>query len=194
MSLVLVTAPTEEPISLNDAKDQLRVTDTNEHALIEDKIKGARQAAEDFLGRALITQTWDLFLDAFPDSSDTPIKLPYPPLQSVTSVKYTDTTGIQQTLVTTEYTVDTKAQPGRIKPAWGKTWPSIRSEMNAVEIQFVAGYGVDGEDIPPDIINGMLLWIEDEFNHRGSNIVGVMSALAPGTVHSMWWPHRMKKL
>src|SRR4030067_860491 len=84
---------------------------------------------------ALITQTWELYLDAFPAWE---IRVPKPTLQSITSIVYTDTDGILQTLAGSMYLVDNKSEPGRITPAFGEVWPVTRAQINAVIVRFVA--------------------------------------------------------
>jgi uncharacterized phiE125 gp8 family phage protein len=106
----------------------------------------ARRHVEELTGRALITQTWDLFLEAFP--SEIALR---PRLQTVTHVKYIDTNGTLQTLATSQYTVDANAEPGRIVPAYGVSWPGTRSVPNAVQVRFVAGYGLTSDTVPQEL-------------------------------------------
>jgi len=65
MSIVVVTAPTVEPLSVGEAKDHLRVTDAADDSYIESLIKSARMEAEIVMGRTLTTTTFDWFLDGF---------------------------------------------------------------------------------------------------------------------------------
>jgi uncharacterized phiE125 gp8 family phage protein len=143
VSLVLFTGPTDEPLTVQEAKDWARITESEDDDLVQGLIRAARCHVEQLTGRALLTQTWDLYLDCFPWQID----VPRPPLQSVTSIKYIDTEGVLQTLASSEYTVDAKSEPGRIVPAYGKVWPSTRYEPNAVQVRFVAGYGLEALDI-----------------------------------------------
>ena len=106
-------------------------------------IKGARMLAEGKTRRAFITQTWDWLFDAFPASG---LKVPKPPLQSVTSITYIDTDGNSQTLAATEYRVDNSTEPGRITPAFSKVWPVTRAVTNAVTVRIVVGFGVAGHE------------------------------------------------
>lgn len=58
---VLVTAPTEAPVTLDEAKDHLRVTHSNEDALILGLIAAATGQLDGWrgqLGRAIMPQTW----------------------------------------------------------------------------------------------------------------------------------------
>lgn len=164
MELVRVSAPEEPVVSLEDARRHMRVdTFQPEQTHPDDAdITAFVQAATDeidgrngWLGRALVTQTWKLLLDEFPGSfrfgcnRHGRIALPLPPLQSVTSVKYIDADGVEQTLTAdTDYRVVTDAEPGFVEPLYGKTWPSARDEANAVRITYVAGYGDSGDDVP----------------------------------------------
>ena len=163
MGLVLVTAPAEEPLTLAQAKEHLRATTSDEDALIAMLIRAARRQAESLTHRRLVTQTWDWVLDEFPEWC---VELPYPPLQSVTSVKYIDTAGVEQTLAGSSYQVDAKTQPGRLMPAYGAVWPSTRTEtFNAVTVRLVCGYGLAGA-VPEDIKAAMLLMIGHLNEHR----------------------------
>src|SRR5690606_14420890 len=117
-----------------------RVDGTDEDTLITGLIAAARETVETFAGRALITQTWELVLDDWPDS-DT-IKLPRPPLQSVTSVTYVDEAGVSHTLSSASYIVDTDSEPGRLVLKAGESWPSETLQAaNGVRVRYAAGYG-----------------------------------------------------
>src|SRR5690606_36285460 len=89
-------------------------------------------------------QTLTLTLDRFPCG---PIYLPYPPLQSVSSIGYVDPQGVAQTVGVADYQVDINSEPGRLVPAYGTTWPSTQCVLGAVTIEYVAGYS-DVCDVP----------------------------------------------
>ena len=181
----LVTPPTAEPITLAEAKQQRRVTTTADDPLIDGLIVAARDWAERFTGRALMTQTWDYFLDAFPDA----IELQLPPLQSVTSVKYVDTNGMEQTLATTEYTVDAAAERGLVRPAFGKSWPATRAQANAITVRFVAGYA-SAAMVPASIKAGMHLVIGELYERREHSIVGTIIETVPLNAEYLLSPYR----
>lgn len=123
-------------------------------------ISAARIHAETVLKRYLITQTVDMYLDYFPDWE---IRLP--PMQSVTSITYTDSNGIEQTLATDRYLVDVASKPARLTPTYGETWPYSRHQTNSIKIRFVAGYGT-AADVPDNIKNWMLLRIKTLYESR----------------------------
>lgn len=165
----LVTPPASEPVSLAEAKLFARITVADEDALTMALIVAARKRCEDWRGQSFVTQTWDFFLDSFPRWYDAytldggftpfgaqswfgtaaygrrepPILLPRPPLQSVTSVKYTPYNAGQLTLDPATYQVDaSNTLAPRIAPNFDKLWPTeVLQSVNGVVVRFVAGYG-----------------------------------------------------
>lgn len=125
-------------------------------------IKSARQYAEQLLGRYLITQTIDLYLDEFPGW-----EINLRPLQSVSAITYVDTAGATQTLSAADYIVDSTGTPARITPAYGVSWPSTRDQVNAVKVRFVAGYGA-ASAVPQCVKNWMLMRIKTLYETRDS--------------------------
>ncbi len=186
MSLQLVTAPASEPVTLAEAKSHLRVTVTDDDTLITSLIVAARQWIENFTRRALITQTWDYFLDAFDDGG---IEIPRPPLISVGSVKYVDNDGATQTLATSEYTADTAAERGLVRLAYGKSWPGTRTQANAVTIRFTAGYAT-AADVPGPIKSACLLMLGELYERRETAIVGTIINEVPVSAEYLLWPYR----
>lgn len=173
MSVKVITPPAAEPISLIEAKLHLRVDSSDEDALITSLIASAREGAEHLTGRALMAQTLELALDGFPGA----IKLPMPPLVSVTSVTYVDLVGVAQTLPDTDYTVDSYSEPARIVPAYGVCcWPSTRCQANAVLVRYQAGY----DAVPDQIKSWMLLRIGMLYEQRQAVVSGVSVASIPG--------------
>lgn len=170
MGLNLITAPAAEPVTLDEAKAHCRITTTAEDYLVNSWIIAARGHAETYTRRRFITQTWEWSMDEFPDY-DSPIEVPNGPLQSVTSLKYIDTAGVEQTLDPTLYQVDLKSDPGRIAPAYAvRCWPYTRCDtLNAVTVRFVCGYGLAAR-VPKEIKQAMLLAIGDFNEHREASL------------------------
>lgn len=156
MPLALITPPAIEPISLVEAKLHARVDDSDRDTLIGVFIKSAREAAEHELGRALITQTWRLTLDEFPCAE---IELPKPKVLSIVSVGYVDADGLDQTVNSANYTLDSAQLPGWVLPAEDYSWPATRDIANAVRVDFTAGYGPAATDVPASVRQWMLLQI-----------------------------------
>jgi len=141
MKQTLITPPIYYPVTLDQVKDHLRITHSNDEPYLQALIAAATDKAEQYIRRRLITQTWKIFLNDWPNGDE--IILPFGQLQSVTHVKYKDTDGTQSTWnSSTEYIVDTSTDPGRIVLAYGKEYPTTTLyPSNPIEIQFVCGYG-----------------------------------------------------
>jgi uncharacterized phiE125 gp8 family phage protein len=138
-SLTQTTAPVDEPLTVAEAKLWLRIDNDAEDPVIADMVQAARESCEVFTQRQFLTATFRMKLDAFP-LNDAPLQLPRPPLQSVTSVTYLDTGGVSTVMPSTDYTVDTDTEPGRIVLNYGKTWPSTRLIEQSVTVVFLAGW------------------------------------------------------
>jgi uncharacterized phiE125 gp8 family phage protein len=134
--LQLITAPAVEPLSVEEAKLHCKVEDTADDGLVRSMIQAAREVAEHKTGRALIEQRWERVLDGFPCV----LPLGHPPLIAVESLKYVDVGGVEQTLSPSGYQVDGVQEPGRILAGYSQSWPSTRSQVNAVRARFIAGY------------------------------------------------------
>jgi uncharacterized phiE125 gp8 family phage protein len=189
MSLTLITPPAHMPVSTAEVGEHLRLDEPQ--LLVVDVLIGAAtdylDGPEGVLNRALITQTWDLKLDCFPWAHvgwssvagsayvHDCIKIPLPPLVSVTHVKYIDPDGIEQTWPTTEYTVD--VPNGQIYLAYGKSYPSTRDVPNAITVRFVAGYSV--EMLPPADKLLVLALVAHWHEHREPVVVGQAPAQVP---------------
>lgn len=188
MALVLVTPPAQEPVPLAEAKAHLRVDTADDDALIQALIVAAREHVEHIIRRALVTQTWDLILDAFPADE---IMLPRPPLQSVSSITYRLQDGTVVTLDPANYVVDTKSEPGRVVLAPGRSWPSDPLyAAGAVTVRYVAGYG-DPAAVPVAIKQAILLLVGHWYENREAVAVGHTVIQLPMTVDALLWPYRV---
>lgn len=183
MSLSLITAPGLEPISLAEAKQQVRLTpdSTAEDELLVALIAAARHHAEAVTSRQLLEATWDWQLD---EICGDVVQIPRPPLRSITSVSYLDTSGVAQTWSSANYQYAAPAGPyavhGRLAPMPTATWPLAGSGyLNAVTIRFKAGYGTTPEDVPEAIRMAMRLMIGAWFENREDFIVGDSSEPIP---------------
>ncbi len=125
-------------------------------------LRTATRDVERITRRALITQTWQLVLDEFPSE----IKIPRPPLQSLT-IYYKDGNGNSQLLASSEYQIE-HTTPACVEPAYGKAWPATRSETSdAVTVTFVAGFGATAASVPPEYQNVILELVAFRFFNRG---------------------------
>lgn len=126
-------------------------------------VAAARQHAEHLIGRRLISQTWELVLDAFPGAE---IPLGETPTLGVDFVRYYDDAKVLRTIDPADYVVDADTEPGWILPRNGFRWPSTASVANAVTVRFRAGYGTSPADVPAGIRQWILLRVKTMFDAR----------------------------
>jgi uncharacterized phiE125 gp8 family phage protein len=212
MSLALKTAATALALDwTNEVKGHLRVDSDDEKARAEAILMPAASAwAETFTNRALITQTWTLYLDRFPGGclpyqnwtggQYSYIEIPKPPLQSITSIKYYDANGVLQTWSSSNYEVDPPAgapfdpecQPYRVRPVVGQTWPIPRAQRGAVQIEFVCGYGAAYTSVPAKLKAAMLLVVGEQFERREQAVEGTIISKVILTAENLAWPFRVQ--
>lgn len=165
----ITTAPSIEPVTETEAKLHCRVDHSTEDTIFTRLIETARIQCEDIARRAFITRTFTAKLDCFPA---TIFELPFPPLLTVTSIKYTDDAGNQSTYSSGNYIVDAHSEPGRVALKSSADWPSVTlQEINGVEIIWTAGYGTQATDVPDRYKEAMLLMIGHLYEHRESVVV-----------------------
>ena len=192
MPIQLVTPPTEEPVSLLEAKLHLRVDFDEDDMLIASLITAARQAAETLTGRQLTTARWKQVLDCFPGPSlmgvpagqtftlpGHAILLAKAPVQSVVSINYLDMGSVNQTMPALTYTVDVACEPARITPVFGQIWPICLPQIGAVSVTFDAGYGTASQ-VPEGIKSWIKLRVGSLYAHREE-----VAALSRGRIESL---------
>lgn len=164
----LIAAPTEEPVSFIEAQERLRLPPDQDAAMIEAHIRSARQFVEEITWRALVTQTWDVFPQRFYGDR---FALPLGKVQSVTYLKYTYSSGVETTVSSSDYHVDTVSEPGQIVLAYGKQWPSATLKaVNPIVIRGVFGYGA-ATAVPQPIKDAILLLVAHRYSHPEPVIV-----------------------
>ena len=186
--LRLVTAPAQEPVTLAEAKERLRITGDSFDADLASLLRAARQEIDGdsgWLGRALITQTWDLALPAFPSANE-PIYLPLPPLQSVTSVSYIDTADATQVIPAVGYRVLNRGTAASlIEPVDDWTVDANLDRIDPITVRFVAGYGATPVQVPEPIRTWIIARAGALFAQPEAISVGVQAFMAPGYNHML---------
>jgi uncharacterized phiE125 gp8 family phage protein len=182
---VTVVTPPQPFVTLDEAKEHLRVLDEDSDALIEAYIAAACahiDGPDGWLGRAIGVQELEVRGAFFGGCRWT---LPFPPVIEVTGVTYLDSDGAEQTLATDQYEVRGR----EIVPAYGITWPSVRSDRESVRVAYSAGY----DEVPAPIKAAVLLMVGDMFAFRETAAVGITIGAIPmsTTVEYLLSPYRV---
>jgi uncharacterized phiE125 gp8 family phage protein len=161
MAFKVVTAVATEPVLLADARLQIKASsDTSEDTLITAWITAARELAEHYTGRALAPQTLEMALDRFPCYENDEILLDMPPVATITSVKYTDTAGVEQTLASTGYALSLYGDSRKLAPTFGNYWPTTQEIPDAVRIRYATGYTTAPKAVKAAILL-MVAWFNE---------------------------------
>lgn len=162
----LVTAPTLIPVTLTQAKKHCEVPtdDTTHDDQLDLLINVATKQVEDDCDICLLTQTWRVYAEQWPDK----LYLPKSPVASITTVKYYDESNALQTLATSVYTLNPTRRSVELK--YNQVWPSIATDRyDAIEVTYVCGWSSAGL-VPANARQAVLLLVGYYFaQNRGDN-------------------------
>ncbi len=192
MPLTPITGPALEPVSLQEAKDHLRVDLADEDVLIASLISAARIHIEQWLSRALITQSWSYIADAWP--ADLTVTLPIAPVQVVSEVRVIGLNDNIQIIPGSDYFLDAVSDSARLLRRIGAPWPNPGRVANGIEIDFVAGYGAAASDVPQPLRQAVLLLVAHWFERREPVELGSALETVPMTVGGLLAPYRSVRL
>jgi uncharacterized phiE125 gp8 family phage protein len=151
----IVTSPTTEPVSLDEAKLFLKVDNSSDDTLINSMIIAARQSAESYLTKSLISQTRKITFDDYAPSD---IALPFGPVTAVVSVTLFSRDGTQN-VINGSYYYLTAGNEVLVT--------DTRLLSHRVEVVYSAGYGV-ASAVPGAIKQGMLAHIATLYDGRSA--------------------------
>lgn len=170
-------------VGLSDAKTHCRVYHTQDDSYLTSLVLAATDAIERETRRAFINRSFQFQLEAFPASGE--IVLPRSPLQSVTSVTYTDTAGVTQTLSASDYVTFSVNGIGRVQLKSTAAWPSTQGTGGLdVTVTFVAGYGAAAANVPQLLKQAVMLQTAHLYDNR--------TAVAPAAMYEI--PRTVERL
>ena len=192
MSSILLSGPAVEPVALDDAKAFLKVETADDDDVIAALIAGARVHVEAQTRRALITQSWRLIRDAWPDDGRLAI-MPVP-LVALTAARIYNLDGTTQAIDPASFVVEKAAAPAVL--AFGASPPLAPGRVVAgIELDITAGYGDTAEDVPADLRQAIRILVAHWYENRGLIATGAATvALLPQTVAALIAPHRVLSL
>jgi uncharacterized phiE125 gp8 family phage protein len=159
MSKICTISPTKLPVSIEQARANMRIDGDYMDQFLELWLKGIAASTEHEIGQCLMRQTWEVRLDAFPDS----IGLPHPVL-NVVSVEYLDVDGIKRTLAPAAWKLVAERYKSSLAPARGMNWPATLIESHAVVVTVECGYGDTPEKVPANVQLYLLAKLVDQFD------------------------------
>jgi uncharacterized phiE125 gp8 family phage protein len=187
MSGLLLTGPALEPISLAEAKAFLRIEHDDDDDVLTALISGARIYVETQTRRALITQSWRLTRDAWPETGRIAVRPG--PLQSLEAVRVYDGGAEPIELDAAGFSPDVAGSELVFAP-WAMPAPGRAA---GIELDVTVGYGDAAIDVPEPLRQAIRLLLGHWYENRGVVAPGTTSAL-PLTVSALLAPYRMVSL
>lgn len=178
------------PLALEDAKAHLRVTSSDEDALIISWILAAWQKVERDTGLVLLTSEWRMYVHAYP-AWNQPLRLPLWPIQSIDTFDYVDSAGVTQTVMSGSpasipYIVDYGTRPVLLHLENEDTWPSDLRTNQPGTIEVTAGW-THPELIPADLLQAMRLLIGESDLNREHSVSGQGVTVTPVPIGYDQW-------
>lgn len=174
----LITPPEEDVVSVDQARRNCSVDDTEHDETLAELIQQARNYCEENTDVCLLTTVWEITCDAFPAGAG-PIVLPRWPLQGIVGVYYIDSAGDEQSIELADLSlrIDDLGR-GRLSRVRWAAWPATLHTPDAVRIRFTAGWQTP-EDVPAVWTRAQLMLIAWWFEQREAGVLGTIAAKAP---------------
>lgn len=165
ISFEVYSAPSVEPVSIEELKLFARIDGNEEDAMLASFITAVRGATEEYLKRALIRQTIRAAVDFWPASGR--LELPRPPLVSIVQIATRDEEGTLTVYDPSYYFMITEAIPGEVVIKKGYQFPTnLDRDRQGITIDFVCGYGDAASDVPEPIRQAIIQWAAIAYENR----------------------------
>ena len=182
MKRILLEGPVVEPLLLAEAKAHLRLDGDDEDNLVGALIAAARVAVEIEIRRVLIAQEWRVIVDEWPEDG---VTLPLVPALSVEAVRAVDGEGVATELSENDYEFDPADFSVTLDPVAGAA---------RYEIDFTAGYGAEGTDVPQPLRQAIRLLVTHWYEHRSAVTLGDDPRATPVGYRDLVAPYRRMAL
>ncbi|MBW6421259.1 head-tail connector protein [Rhizobium sp. XQZ8] len=189
MTYAQTTPPSAEPLTLAEIKVHLRIDGTDEDALLTSLIATAREHLERETGLCLITQSWRLYLYRWP--KDGIARIEKYPVRTIDAVTVYEADGAAVEVPLEDHLLDGEGRPARL---WLKSPPTPGQAMNGIEIDFSAGFGEAGADVPDTLKRAMSIHTGHMFAFRGVISPDQQPAGIPDGYERLIAPYRSRRL
>jgi uncharacterized phiE125 gp8 family phage protein len=189
MTYALTQPPGAEPLTLAQVKAHLRLDHADEDALLADLMRAAREHLERETGLCLIRQGLRLYRDRWPRGGV--IEILRGPVQAIEAVTVYDGDGTPCDVSLADHLLDGKSHPARL---WLRDPPAPGRAVNGIEIDFTAGFGEAGADVPGPLVRAMLIHIGFMYGYRGVLSLEQQPAGVPDGYERLIAGQRMRRL
>lgn len=190
MTVVLITPPALEPVTLDEAKAHLRLSDDGDDDYVAALIVAARLQVETAIRRVLIDQTWRVYLDDWPPHGL--VELPVGPVRSISEIVVFDAAGDPVPLDAAAWQLDAVSVPARLKLLG--TGPRPGRPLNGIEIDLVAGFGASGLAVPQPLRLAIMTLVARWFENREGAGFGIVPSVVADAFEALVAPFRVMRL
>lgn len=190
MTVLLISPPAVEPVSLVEAKAHLRLTGSDDDDYLAALVAAARIQVETVTRRVLIDQTWRVYRDDWP--VDGRLDLPLTPVRSIAEITAYDADGTPTVLGADRWRLDAAGSPARL--ALFGAPPATAATFNGLEIDVVAGYGPSGLDVPQPLRLAIMMLVARWFEGREGVATGVVPSAIADAFEALVAPYRVMRL
>jgi uncharacterized phiE125 gp8 family phage protein len=189
MTYATITPPAAEALTLADVKAHLRIDASDEDDILSSLIRTAREHLERTSALALVTQTLRLYLDCWPE--DGLVEITRGPVQAISEIHVYDAEGVETTVSLDGHVLDGNARPARL---FLRDRPGPGEPLNGIEIDFTAGFGDTGAEVPDTLKRAMLTHIAQMYEFRGAVSPADQPTVIPEGYDRLIAPFLMKRL
>jgi len=189
MTLIRTVEPAAEPVTLAELKAHLRLSHDGEDDLLSGLIRAAREDIERATGLALVEQGWRLVLDDLPAGGC--VTIARHPVREILSVTAYGTEGEASLIPATAYEADLVSRPARL--VFSQAISPLRT-MNGIEIDFTAGFGEAGPDVPDLLRRAILILAAHWYEFRTGFAAADQPVSYPPGYERMIAGHRSRRL
>lgn len=178
--MATATVPPAAPVPLDALKDYLRISGSDEDALLAGSIRTASELCEAFTRLALVEREVEETLPARPAWT----RLALAPVRAILAVSALPTTGEPAPLAVEDHAIDIDAA--------GEGWVRVLRSGGAkrVSVRYEAGQGEDWNAVPEPLRHGIVRMAAHLYTHRDrENGRG-----PPTAVTALWLPYRRLRL
>ena len=187
MTITDITAPASEPVTLERAKEFLRVDGTAEDALIGELITASRLRLEQMLNVSLITRA-RLYSSCKIFSHC--LYINHSPISAVTKASVVDAGGQEAQIPQEDYLVNRRATPATLTLIGRSNFSAYAQDAVDVAVKVEAGYGPSPDDVPMPLRQALLLLLAQAYEFRDQDT----ERPVPMLVDALLMPYRQVRL
>jgi uncharacterized phiE125 gp8 family phage protein len=189
MTRTCIQPPEALPVTLDQIRAHLRIDGEAQDSYLLELAEAATALVEAESGKLMITQSWRVFLDEWPESAV--VELPLAPVRAVSAFTVYGQDDSPLAVAPESWHADLISEPARL--AGLASIYSFR-KINGFEIDLLCGYGDTATEVPDQLIRAVLLAVAHWFEFAGAPQDVARRGVLPSGFDRLLAPYRMARL